>query len=143
MLVTQTRAVGSCRAGKGHSLQAFAIIAYLPNLDGNGHLLLLQGLDVAGTQATAETLIHPEAIELILQRATRPDGPLRSFEILVRSSSIESESGRCNHRKQNLSELESKVGETLSNTVAADSVSRIFRSLRLAHSLTPDLSSDH
>jgi hypothetical protein len=35
------------------------------------------------------------------------------------------------------------VGETLSNTVAADSVSRIFRSLRLAHSLTPDLSSDH
>jgi hypothetical protein len=73
-------------------LQAFAIIAYLPNLDGNGHLLLLQGLDVAGTQATAETLIHPEAIELILQRATRPDGPLRSFEILVCSGSIESES---------------------------------------------------
>ena len=72
--------------------EPFASIAYLPNLDGNGHLLLLQGLDVVGTQAAAETLIHPEAIAPILQRATRSDGSLRSFEILLRSSSIESES---------------------------------------------------
>jgi hypothetical protein len=72
--------------------ETFAIIAYLPNLDGNGRLLLLQGLDVAGTQAAAETLIHPDTIAPILQRATRPNGSLRSFEILLRSSSIESES---------------------------------------------------
>jgi hypothetical protein len=72
--------------------ETYAIIAYLPNLSGNGHLLLLQGLDVAGTQAAAETLIHPAAIASILQRATRPDGSLRPFEILLRSSSIESKS---------------------------------------------------
>ncbi len=72
--------------------ETFAIVAYLPNLDRNGHLLLLQGLDVAGTQAAAEALIHPEAIAPILQRATLPDGTLRSFEILLRSSSIGSES---------------------------------------------------
>jgi hypothetical protein len=72
--------------------ETFAVIAFLPNLGGNGHLLLLQGLDVAGTQAAAETLFHAEAIAPILQRATRPDGSLRAFEILLRSSSIESES---------------------------------------------------
>jgi hypothetical protein len=72
--------------------ETFALIAFVPNLSGNGHLLLLQGLDVAGTQAAAETLFHPEAIASVLQRATRPDGSLRYFEVLLRSTSIESNS---------------------------------------------------
>lgn len=70
--------------------ETFALIAFLPNLGGNGHLLLLQGLDVAGTQAAAEALFHPQTIEPILRLATRPDGSLRFFEILLRSKSIES-----------------------------------------------------
>lgn len=72
--------------------ETYAVIAYLPNLGGNGHMLLVQGLDVAGTQAAAETLLHPAAMAPVLQKATRPDGSLRSFEILLRSSSIESRS---------------------------------------------------
>jgi hypothetical protein len=72
--------------------ETYAIIAWLPNLGGDGHFLLLEGLDVAGTQAAAETLMHPVAIAPILQQATRPDGTLRSFEILIRSSSIASNS---------------------------------------------------
>jgi hypothetical protein len=70
----------------------YALIAFLPNLGGTGHLLLLQGLDVAGTQAAAEMILRPAAIDPILQRATRPDGSLRFFEILLRSTSIESNS---------------------------------------------------
>jgi hypothetical protein len=70
----------------------YALIAFSPNLGGGGRLLLLQGLDVAGTQAAAETLLHPAAIEPILRRATRPDGSLQFFEILLRSTSIESNS---------------------------------------------------
>ncbi|MFZ0304618.1 MAG: hypothetical protein WAL75_18140 [Terracidiphilus sp.] len=70
--------------------ETFALIAFLPNLGGNGHLLLLQGLDVAGTQAAAETLLHQSAIASVLRRATRPDGSLRNFEVLLRSTSIES-----------------------------------------------------
>jgi hypothetical protein len=70
--------------------ETFALIAFLPNLSGNGHLLVLEGLDVAGTQAAAETLLHPSAIAPILKRATRPDGSLRYFEVLLRSTSIES-----------------------------------------------------
>lgn len=72
--------------------ETFALIAFLPNLGGNGHLLLVQGLDVAGTQAAAETLFHQAVIAPILQRAARPDGSLRFFEILLRSTSIESKS---------------------------------------------------
>jgi hypothetical protein len=70
--------------------ETFALVAFLPNLSGNGHLLVLEGLDVAGTQAAAEMLLHPSAIAPILKRATRPDGSLRSFEVLLRSTSIES-----------------------------------------------------
>jgi hypothetical protein len=68
--------------------ETFALIAFLPNMSGNGHLLLLQGLDVAGTQAAAETLFHSDAIASVIQRAKRPDGSIRPFEILVRSTSI-------------------------------------------------------
>lgn len=70
--------------------ETFALIAFLPNLGGNGHLLVLEGLDVAGTQAAAEMLLHPSAIDPILKGATRPDGSLRNFEVLLRSTSIES-----------------------------------------------------
>lgn len=72
--------------------ETFALVDFLPNLNGNGHLLLLQGLDVAGTQAAAETLFHSNAMTPILQQATRPDGSLRYFEILLRSTSIDSNS---------------------------------------------------
>jgi hypothetical protein len=68
--------------------ETYALISFLPNLDGNGRLLLLQGLDVAGTQAAADTLFDPAAMAPILKRATRPDGSIRFFEVLVRSTSI-------------------------------------------------------
>jgi hypothetical protein len=70
--------------------ETFALISFLPSLSGDGHLLLVQGLDVAGTQAAGEALLRPELIEPILKRAMRPDGTLRNFEILLRASSIES-----------------------------------------------------
>ncbi len=72
--------------------ETYALIAFLPNLSGTGHLLVLQGLDVAGTQAAADMLFHPSAIDPILKQATRADGSLRHFEVLLRATSIESNS---------------------------------------------------
>jgi hypothetical protein len=70
--------------------ETFALIEYLPNLNGTGHILLLQGLDVAGTQAAVETIFHPLLITPILATARGPNGKLRPFEILLRSTSIAS-----------------------------------------------------
>jgi hypothetical protein len=70
--------------------ETFALIAFLPNLTGTGHVLILEGLDAAGTQAAAEMLFFQSAIDPILKRATRPDGSLRNFEVLLRSTSIQS-----------------------------------------------------
>jgi hypothetical protein len=72
------------------SHETYALISFLPNLSGNGHLLLIQGLDIAGTQAAAETLFHKETIAPILRQASSSDGGVRPFEILLQSTSIES-----------------------------------------------------
>jgi hypothetical protein len=70
--------------------ETYALISFVPNLSGNGHILMLEGLDVAGTQSAAEVLFHSDAIGPILERARRSDDSLRSFEILLRSTSIQS-----------------------------------------------------
>jgi len=72
------------------SHDTYALILFVPNLSGAGHLLVVEGLDVAGTEAAAELLFHPESIASILERARHPDGSLSSFEILLRTTSIQS-----------------------------------------------------
>jgi hypothetical protein len=67
----------------------YALISFQPNLSGRGHLLLLEGLDVAGTQAAAEAVLESDAITPILKRATRPDGSVAPFEVLLRATSIQ------------------------------------------------------
>jgi len=70
--------------------ETFALIQYLPNLNGSGHLLLVEGLDVAGTEAAADLLFHSDSISPILRSASHADGTFRQFEILVRATSIQS-----------------------------------------------------
>jgi len=68
--------------------EIFALITFLPNLGGGGRMLFLQGLDVAGIPAAAEALFHTSIVAPALKHATRADGSVASFEILVRSTSI-------------------------------------------------------
>ncbi len=70
--------------------ETYALITFRPNLAGTGHLLVIQGLDVAGTQAAAETLFRGDAIAPVLKKALLPGGTLRSFEVLLQSTSLES-----------------------------------------------------
>ena len=69
--------------------QTYGVIDYLPGLDGSGHTLIIQGLNMAATQAAADTLFNAEVMKPILQRASLPNGELRSFELLVETKSIE------------------------------------------------------
>jgi hypothetical protein len=73
------------------SKQTFAVIAFIPNLSRSGHLLLIGGLNMAGTQAAADMLLDSENIQPILQKARRPDGSLQPFELLVETSSLGAE----------------------------------------------------
>jgi len=66
----------------------YGAIAYLPGLEGNGHVLIIQGLNMAATQAAADILFNSQEMRAILKQAVRPDGSLKPFEILVETSSI-------------------------------------------------------
>jgi hypothetical protein len=68
--------------------RTYGAIDYLPSLDGTGHVLIIQGLNMAATQAAADTLLDPEAMKAVFKEATLPNGSLRPFELLIETSSI-------------------------------------------------------
>jgi hypothetical protein len=68
--------------------QTYGAVAFLPGLEGTGHVLIIQGLNMAGTQAAADTLFNAKLIKPVLQQAGLPNGALKPFELLVETSSI-------------------------------------------------------
>jgi len=72
--------------GSWHS--TFGRIAYLSNLDGSGHVLLIGGLNMAGTQAAGEFVLNPALMRSTLDHARAPNGSIRSFEILIATSNV-------------------------------------------------------
>jgi hypothetical protein len=72
--------------GAWHS--TFGRIAYLSNLDGSGHILLVGGLNMAGTQAAGEFILNPALMRPILDHAKGPNGSIRPFEVLIATSNV-------------------------------------------------------
>lgn len=70
----------------------YAVIALVPNLNRTGHILLLEGLDGAGTEAAENMLFRSEDLQNILARTRRADGTLGGLEVLLESSSLDSHS---------------------------------------------------
>jgi hypothetical protein len=66
----------------------YGVIAYLPEPGGAGHALVIEGLNMAATQAAADILFNPGAIEPVLKQAKLPDGSLEQFECLIETTSI-------------------------------------------------------
>lgn len=69
-------------------LRTYGVIAYVPNLDGTGHVLLIEGVNMAGTQAAGEFLLNPAEMQPALERAKGPNGVIRPFEILIATDNI-------------------------------------------------------
>lgn len=68
----------------------YATIVYSPNLGGEGHVLLLQGIDSAGTQAATDFLIRNENGKKILnQMMAANNGTLKNFELLLEVVSLD------------------------------------------------------
>ena len=76
------------RNGEGTANKTYGLVDYLPSLDGSGHVLIIQGLNMAATQAASDILANEELMRPVLQQAKKPDGSLAPFELLVQTSSI-------------------------------------------------------
>lgn len=68
--------------------RTYGVIAYLPNVEGNGRVLIVEGINMAGTQGAGEFLLNPEQMAQVLRRAQKPTGELRPFEILLETTSV-------------------------------------------------------
>ncbi len=74
---------------KGFSKKTYAVIAFVPNLNKTGHVLLIQGLDGAGTEAAAGVLFNGDELNEVLHKVRRPDGTLGNFEVLIEANAID------------------------------------------------------
>lgn len=66
--------------GKPHT---YGLIVFLPNLTATGNVLIVGGLNTAGTQAATTFVTTPSLMAPVLERAKAETGHLRSFELLV------------------------------------------------------------
>jgi hypothetical protein len=68
--------------------RGMATIAFLPNLSGNGNLLVVQGFSLAGTQAAAEFAANGHDLDALLRAYAGNSSPLPHFEILLSTVEI-------------------------------------------------------
>ena len=66
----------------------YGLIAYVPNLTSTGHILIVGGLNTAGTEAAATFLLTPSLIEPALQRAKTARGGLQQFELIIGAGNV-------------------------------------------------------
>lgn len=71
--------------------ETYSVVAMLPNLDHSGWILLIEGLDMAGTEAAANLLLDDATMKPLIARAFTPSGAPRGFELLVKTGSLEAQ----------------------------------------------------
>lgn len=84
------RAAESAIYGNPNQNHTYGLIAYVPNLNSTGHVLIVGGLNTAGTQAAATYLLTPSLMAPTLRRARLPGGGFRPFEVLIGSGNVAS-----------------------------------------------------
>jgi hypothetical protein len=72
----------------------FGVLAFMPNLTGNGNVLIVEGTSVAGTEAISDLLFMDSDLEAFLRKITRRDGSIPKFEILLESQSLNGSASR-------------------------------------------------
>jgi hypothetical protein len=65
----------------------FGVIAVTSNLDGTGHVLLIEGINMAGTEAAADYLFS-DASKALLSQIFDSRGNMLPFEVLLETSNI-------------------------------------------------------
>ena len=65
----------------------FGLIAVTSNLDGTGHVLLIEGINMAGTEAAADYLFS-DASKAFLSQVFDSKGNMLPFEVLLETSNI-------------------------------------------------------
>lgn len=61
----------------------YGVVAYLPNLSGNGNVLILEGTTIAGTESALDFVSDDSQLLPFLKQLRRADGTLPHFEVVL------------------------------------------------------------
>jgi hypothetical protein len=81
------QAVYANQAGNESHL-TYALVSFLPSADGAGHVVLLEGENMAGTHAAGDFLLDERSMEPILNEARLRDGGIGPFEVLLEARTV-------------------------------------------------------
>ncbi len=86
----QERATYVPRRSEGGSDEIYAVISFVPNLTDDGHVLMIAGTHMEGTEAAGELLLNQAmASDMIQDLGLESGGRLRPFEVLLKTSRME------------------------------------------------------
>lgn len=68
--------------------QVFGVVAYLPNLSGNGNVLILEGTTIAGTESALDFVSDDSQLLPFLNQLRRADGRLQHFEVVLGTNNM-------------------------------------------------------
>jgi hypothetical protein len=73
--------------------RVLGVLAYLPNVEGTGHTLIVEGNSMAGTEAISDFLFDDAALLPFLRKVSKPDGTVPYFEVLIEANSVNGSAG--------------------------------------------------
>jgi hypothetical protein len=73
--------------------RVLGVLAFLPNLGGNGNALIIEGNSMAGTEAISDFLFDDAALLPFLKKIRKAGGSLPHFEVLVESNNVNGSAG--------------------------------------------------
>jgi hypothetical protein len=83
------QAVYSMTTRSGESGEAYAVVAFLPNVNRNGHVLMIAGTTSEGTQAGGEFIMdEARTARTLAALGLSPSGPPGYFEILLKVKAV-------------------------------------------------------
>jgi hypothetical protein len=70
--------------------RVYGVVAFAPNLSGNGNALLIEGTSMAGTESAWDFVSDDSELLPFLKRIQRPDGQIPYFELLLETQNMSS-----------------------------------------------------
>lgn len=68
--------------------QVYGVVAYLPNLSGNGNVLILEGTTIAGTESALDFVSDDSQLLPFLKQIRQADGRVPHFEVLLGTNNM-------------------------------------------------------
>lgn len=76
--------------------RVYGLVAFVPNLTGDGDALIIEGTSMSGTEGAGDFALDDSQLLPFLKQIQRPDGTIPHFELVVGTQNISSSAARSN-----------------------------------------------